>query len=287
MHLRSTLLAAVAAALLASPCGWAHVDYKDLSDPFQSPGGVNGGTFNSFGWYLGTTTTLGDSHELAGGELFRFSLLQDSLVTITFSDDGSIGALNPAFSLYRGLLPQESHDDTSVDPLNPKSGPPLFQKLASPVDDGVTPDGAGRISPFRDTANVEYVGQFDALQSWSMGNDGGEWSVLEYVAHVAPAGSGAVALTGFLLAAGDYTIAAGGGTACTPATCVEGLPGTLTFAAAPVPEPGTVWMMGGGLVMLAGMALRRQRSRAAAARRADPACRETVSTLDYMGRKER
>ena len=99
----------------------AHVEYVDLSDPITSPGGVNGSTFSNFGWYAGTTPTLGDTHQLAGGAFFKFHLDQASRVSITFSDDGNAGLLNPAFSLYSGLLPDDGHDDSNVDPLNPKA----------------------------------------------------------------------------------------------------------------------------------------------------------------------
>lgn len=260
MHSTPTLLAGGAALMLAAfqPAG-AHVTYKDLSDPFLSPGGVNGATFTNFGWHLGTTPTLGDSHELAGGELFKFHLSEAGLVTITFSDDGGAGALNPAFSLYRGLLPDDAHDDTPFDPLNPKAGlPPV--KVASPVDDGIATDGAGRVSPFRDTANVEYAGQFDALNSWSMANDGDEWSVLEYLTHVGPAGGNAVVLNAFFLGAGDYTLAAGGGVSCGALPCIEGLPGTIRLSVTAVPEPSAAWLIGGGLALLACLRRRARRN---------------------------
>ena len=105
----------------------------------------------------GTTATLGDTHELAGGDFFKFHLDQASLVSISFSDNGNAGALDPAFSLYSGLLPDDAHDDTNVDPLNPKAATPPFGKIASPVDNGVSMDAYGRVSPFRDTASVNYA----------------------------------------------------------------------------------------------------------------------------------
>jgi hypothetical protein len=237
----------------------AHVNYIDLN---AAPGGVGGAAFSNYGWWNGTTPTLGDSHALAGGDFFRFHLGETSLVTITFSDASGTGLLNPAFSVYAGLLPDEAHDDTTTDPLNPKQlvfspPPPHAVKLASPVDNGVTADAAGRISPFRDTANVEYVGQFDALHGWSMANSSGTWSVVQYVTHVGPGGGSSVSLMDYLLAPGDYTIAAAGGTAGGSLTLLDG---TLSFTAAPVPEPATAGMLLVGLLAVVGYAARRRRT---------------------------
>ena len=238
----------------------AHVQYVDLSDPIVSPGGVNGASFSNFGWYAGKTATLGDTHELAGGVFFKFHLSQPGLVSITFSDDSGAGLINPAFSVYRGLLPDDGHDDAAIDPLNPRSSMPPFAKIASPVDNGVTTDAYGRVSPFRDTAHVEYVGQFDALHTWSLGNESGDWSVIEYVTHVDPTGGNSVSLLNYYLGPGDYTIAAAGGSLCSGLSCLENLPGTIRFSVAAVPEPGTVALLAGGLTLLGALRLRRSRT---------------------------
>ena len=259
-----TMTAATAATLLLAglmrPAA-AHVDYTDLSDPLTSPGGVNGASFATYAWFAGTLPTLGDSHDLAGGTFFKFHLAQDSLVSITFKDDEGQFRLDPAFSLYRGLLPDEAHDDATFDPLNPKGTLPPFTKQPSPVDNGVTADAFGRVSPFRDTAHVDYDGQFDALHSWSMANASGDWSVIDYVTHVGPANGNAVSLSGFLLQAGDYTIAAAGGRNCGgDPTCLAGIvPGTLSLSVAPVPEPSTTALMAGGFLLLAMLGRRRLR----------------------------
>lgn len=248
-----------AALAVVSLCGLsgqaqAHVDYADLSDPISSPGGVNGGTFTNFGWHNGTEAVLGDSHSLAGGTFFKFHLDQSSLVTITFSDISGTDALNPAFSLYSGLFAAEAHDDTTVDPLNPKvlvSTPtPHVVKLASPVDNGV-------LSPFRDTEHVEYRGQFDALDSWSMANNSGEWAVIQYLTHVGPAGGNSVSLVNYLLGAGDYTIAAGGGTVYDAATALEGLDGQISLSVTAVPLPAAVWLFAPVLAGLTATARKR------------------------------
>ena len=235
-------LAAVAACVgVAAPAG-AHVTYTDLSNPAVSPGGINGGSFSNSAWFAGTTATLGDSHSLAGGTYFSFHLGQASWVTIVFSDTFGTGLLNPAFSLYRGLFGDEAHDDTAVDPLNPAHlelfPTPHVVKDPSPVDDGVTTDVFGRVSPFRDTVNVTFVGQFDALHSWSMANASGDWAVVQYVAHAAPQGANSVTLVNQLLPAGDYTIAAAGGVDCTgnPGCVITNIDGTISYTATPVPD---------------------------------------------------
>jgi hypothetical protein len=262
--MKKRYLLPMAAALLfgAGEAAMAHVNYIDLSDPVASPGGTNGSSFSNFGWFDGTTTTLGDSHDLAGGDFFKFTLTQASRVTITFSDDAALGALNPAFSVYAGLLPDEAHDDAGFDPLNPRAPAVPFAKSASPVDDDTTADTFGRVSPFRDTANIEFIGQFDALHSWSMANESDDWSVIDYVTHVGPQGANSVSLTDYLLPAGVYSIAAAGGTNCHVGggVCLTNLAGTLQFTAAPVPEPSQAWMLAGGLALL-GAAAGRKRQR--------------------------
>lgn len=261
MVIKSARAAAVMLAFgLANPAA-AHVSYADLSDAVQSPGGVNSGSFSNFGWNDGTTTALGDSHALAEGTFFRFHLGQASKVSISFSDTLNSGNLNPAFSLYEGLFADEAHDNTSVDPLNPShlvAQPTVHSvKDASPVDNGIATDAFGHVSPFRDTANVTFKGQFDALHSWSMANESGDWSVIEYLTHVGPTGGNSVSLLNYVLAAGDYTIAASGGNAFNLQTNVTGLAGKISFSASPVPLPASVWLFGS---MIAGLgALGRKR----------------------------
>lgn len=252
------------AALLAASTqpALAHVDYFDIgAGLFTDVNGVSfdDGLFNSYGWFDGTKSTLGDSHDLAGGRFYKFTLASAARVTITFTDLNGEGALNPALSLYAGLLPDEAHDSASFDPLNPShfvpGPPPQSIKDPSPVDNGVTTDANGNVSPFRDTANITFTGQFDALGDWSMANASNEWAVVRYVTHVGPQGGNSVSLVEYLLGAGDYTLAAGGGWD-SELLSVSDLPGRLTFTAAPVPPPGMGVLFGGALVAVA---LRRRR----------------------------
>lgn len=281
-HSFSTLAAAGLLSVAGSAA--AHVDYFDLgANLFVDANGASFGQemFNDAGWHAGTLATLGDSHDLAGGVFFKFHLASAARVTITFSDTDRSGLLNPAFSLYAGLLPGESHDDTRLDALNPShlvTTPfPHVVKDPSLADNGVATDADGDASPLRDTVNVSFDGQFNALGDWSMANAdadvhclaqpggacnatalaaaaaAGEWSVIRYLTHVAPQGGNGVQLLDYLLSAGDYTIAASGGMVAGASNVVLG---TLTFKASPVPVPGMMWMFG---ATLAGLAARRRR----------------------------
>lgn len=275
--IKSALLLSASLLALAQPAA-AHVDYFDLGAKlFVDANGASFGQelFNDSGWFAGTEATLGDSHDVAGGVFFKFRLDTAARVSISFSDSDNSGLLNPAFSLYAGLLPAESHDDTRIDALNPSrlvvTPAPRVVKQASLADNGVAVDADGDVSPFRDTANLTFSGQFDALGDWSMANSdadvhclaqaggvcnaaalsaaaaAGEWSVIRYLTHVAPSGGNKVQLLNYLLQADDYTIAAGGGVA---GGSNSGILGTLTYQAAPVPVPGVVWVFAAGVVGL-------------------------------------
>lgn len=257
MHHHSQLSLALAVLLTgAAQAAFAHVDYFDLgAGLFIDAHGASYDeeAFSSDGWFDGTRPMLGDSHDLAGGRFFRFHLAQAARVTIRFEDVANSGALNPAFSLYAGLLPDDAHDDAAADPLNPKHlvfspPPPHAVKDPSPVDNGVKRDAQGRVSPLRDTAHVEFAGQFDALHDWSMANASGAWSVVDYLTHVAPGGGNGVSLVGYLLDAGDYTIAAGGGW---DGLNLSGVLGRISYSAAPVPLPGAGLLFGAALLALA------------------------------------
>ena len=80
------------------------------------------------GWEEGTRDFLGDSHHVLGGGsyFYKFHLDAPALVSVRFETRSvTVGAttyaagLDPAFSVYKGLLGLLSHDETSYDPLNP------------------------------------------------------------------------------------------------------------------------------------------------------------------------
>lgn len=199
---------------------------------------VNG--VKRFSWIAGTNPSLGDSHAV---QFFNFRLDQPSFVSITWTQVGS--GLDPAFTLYRGLLVYYGHDDAVSDPLNPQDD--SFKPVQNTKDTGSIADIQGIVSPFRDTVSPEssannfnfYQGQFNALNGWSQGRqDGDWWSAVEYLAHRNDNSGPSESLLNQQLPAGDYTIAAGGA-ACndnaTSATCRNpSLTATLTFSASAV-----------------------------------------------------
>ena len=187
-----------------------------------------------FGWIAGTHPEQGDSHVV---NFFNFHLDQAAYVNIGFAEKDA--GLDPAFSLYKGLLVYYGHDDAASDPLNPLDDD--FNRIQSTPDSGTVVDGQGILSPFRDTVNadVEYIGQFNALNGWSQGRqDGDWWSAVQYLTHRNDGHGATETLEGFPLAPGDYTIAASGA-ACSDfaenRACRDPvLSATLTYSAVPV-----------------------------------------------------
>ena len=254
---------ATGVGLAASATAHAHVTYRDLDRPPVLVTTTFGGSaiadpcagwargcqssngFTRYGWLKGTEPTLGDSHQLTvAAEFWKFHLDHTTDVVITVVQ-GQAG-LDPAISVYRGLLPDMGHDDTAVDPLNPGDGAGCA--AASPVDTHAAPYTYQVHDGFRDTQGgattggltacrltAAYVGQFDAFARWSLANLTGTWGEIRYVAsvsatpftghdggahldgnHLVAAGTGEqLALT---LEAGDYTIAAGGEACATAVT---------------------------------------------------------------------
>jgi len=172
-----------------------------------------------YAWYDGAEPGLSDSHSVTvNAEQFVFHLEMPSSVTITVTADNSLpnATLNPAFSVYKGILPDKAHDDQKPDEINPIL-PPFYVPIASEKDqapgdphvwkyleDGRTPNPA--FTPdiaawyaqnyvahngYRDTLNFTtageatgYFGQFDAFGSWSMANPDGDWGKIEYISSV-------------------------------------------------------------------------------------------------------
>ncbi|HXJ34913.1 MAG TPA: hypothetical protein VMS22_12850 [Candidatus Eisenbacteria bacterium] len=181
--------------LVGSPA-LAHNKYKVLT-----PGTpVDDAWTGNACWADATRNILGDSHHCLGsGDFFyKFHLDGPSLVTISvegiaipdaFVDLG----LDPAFTLYKGLMSLEGHDDASFDPLNPVDDV-NFLPMASRVDAAPPGHVYTPHDGFRDTLNYSttgglytedndggdpfnvgypinpYAGQFDALGDWSMAN---------------------------------------------------------------------------------------------------------------------
>jgi len=292
--------------VMAAARAEAHVAYNDLdappvlvttkfdgtaiADPCQgmTSGCQSSNAFTRFGWINGTLPALGDSHFLTvNAEFWKFHLDRDSTVTINFTQ--AQAGLDPAFSVYRGLLPLAGHDDVLVDPLNPTSG---GCSVDSPKDAHAAPYTYQVHDGYRDTLSYSttggltgclpvnpYIGQFDAFASFSMANTAGDWARISYLAsvgatafnghdggtntagnHNSAIGTGET-LTLTLPGGFDYTIAAGGeacvatlsGGAYGPPSCASPrLYGTISITKASVtPVPAvTPW---GIAVLVAGL----------------------------------
>ncbi len=163
--------------------------------------------FTRYGWMGGTTPFLENSHYITtNADEFDFHLDRAATVTITVAADSVQGAnLNPAFTVYKGQMPLQAHDDEPNDPLNPTAGLPPYPPIASPKDAApgdpnvsqvlTNPDYTTQPNPawtdqlagtyqtlyaahngYRDTLNhtplgdfnLSYHGQFDAFGDWSM-----------------------------------------------------------------------------------------------------------------------
>lgn len=237
--------------------------------------GWGGGTWGTQSHTSGTGTgLLEDSHKV---DFFNFRLTQPSTVTITWNVDSAGTYIDNAFSLYRGVLPYQSHDG-GLDPLNPTSGLPPA-KYQNPMDGnpGIA-DVQGYASAYRNTLTntSPYLGQFNALGNWGQANNAGNWGNIEFITsvHSALANTSGIGYSAnaadtlesltMNLAAGNYTIAASGALGSSFGNAasfgLSNLRGVLTYSAvaAPVPVPAAVWLFGSAL---AGMgAVRRRRS---------------------------
>ena len=236
------------------------------------------GSYYDFGWAEGTDADLGDSHQLGpGSRMFFFTLTQPGLVDLSVIQNTE--GLDPAFTVYAGKLPRLAHDDTLADLLTPVD-PVTFEPIQSVID--ADPSGLYlKHSGYRDTLNHTYEGQFDAFGSWSMANDAGEHSTLEYVIavsgtsdsdpsrgltwggngnHDTAVGTGE-SLLEYYLQPGIYSVAVAGERCSDESSPLcGGIQHTATFTlrVQPVPLPAAVWLFGSGLAGLVGVMRRRQ-----------------------------
>jgi len=215
----------------------AHVHYHDLT--LDGPAVTQAMT--GHGWAFatdvpgvnpvdidGTNRWLGDSHLMT---FYKFNLASATRVTITLTSNSA--DLDPAFSLYRGLMPAEAHDAAAGDPAvwNPTSGP-------HPTDP---------VSEWDFAKNGQRDGQFNPFGDWSMANElsPSSWAKINYVAHKndnTVQGSGQSETLTMNLQPGNYTVVAAGATMDDLLPVANQATLTLKTAAAPAtptPAPAT------------------------------------------------
>jgi hypothetical protein len=142
--------------------------------------------FTRYAWYDGTQAQLADSHFVTtNAEAFTFHLNSDAFVTITDTAYGTnAGILNPAFSVYRGLLPDLSHDGAAPDQSNPVDlNSPLFVSMMSPTDHA---PGDPNIAHYIDDGTGTGLIQNPAWTQAFAGSNGltaEQWYAANYIAH--------------------------------------------------------------------------------------------------------
>ncbi len=191
----------------------------------------------------GTSRYLGDSHVMT---FYSFNNPTAQTVTIKLTSDSA--DLDPAFSVFSGLLPAEAHDAAATDPLN-------------------MPGTAGNRAPHpKDSAYYDsnaYLrdGQFNPFGKWSMANEAGDWAEVEYAGHAnnnTGQGIGQSETLTLFLQPGDYMIAAAG------ATMDDLLPvaNLATMSITAVPVPAAVWLFGSALAGMGVIGRRRKEATA-------------------------
>lgn len=243
--------------------------------PNYSSATVNVNDVTDFGWGDGTYATtpnprtggqlLGDGHKV---DWFNFRLAEDSKVTITWNVDTAGTYIDNGFTLYRGLLSYQGHDD-AAEKLNPRY--PVVPKVQGALDAVNAPvDVQGIASSYRNTLtnSVAYFGQFNALANWGQANVAGNWSNAQYVAHAnaktidnSSNASDTLETLVINLTAGNYAIGASGALGAlgsgNSSFGLTNLHGVLTFQAvantSAVPVPGAVWLFGSAMLGFLGL----------------------------------
>jgi hypothetical protein len=256
MKFRKNLVSAllIGGAMAVSGQASAHISYRslDVSNPFQRS------VTSNVGWADAAEANWGDSHH---GAWFSFNLAQDSLVSIqvtglaagtypTLRADGqaltNAGAASTpytavadladvGFSIYQGLFP---------------ISPAVYENANNGAANGSV--------KYRDFAAEGKQGGWNALGDTQLYNDAGEAGNLIFKTAVNSSTGNTETLLNFFLAAGNYSLAAGG--AIDPATGAHtgsyGIQAQLLNVAA-VPVPGAVWLMITGLMGFLGLQKRR------------------------------
>lgn len=245
----------------------AHVGYRslNLNNPFTDS------VTSDFGWYEGTEPTLSNSHHL---RWFTFTVSEASNFDITVSNLGagdftassrtvaggpgssftSVGDLDVAFSLFRGVVPASSVESLTRTGTNP-DGTPILNGFAIPGQ-GITTDG------IQHSPSSLFAGDN------TLTNSSGETGTISFITAVNEHGTGITeSLSNYFLNKGIYTILVGGASA--PLLDTDGITllndGTYGVIASfrdlnavqPVPVPGAVWLFGSAMAGLIGFGRRK------------------------------
>ena len=143
--------------------------------------------FSRYSWYDGTQPQLSDSHTVTyNAEAFTFHVAAESTVTITDTAYGTnAGRLNPAFSVYSGLLPDLSHDFAYPDEANPANldNPLIVLSAMSPTDHAPGDPNIAHYLPNADNTalvvNPAWTQTFDG----SGGLTAEQWYAANYTPH--------------------------------------------------------------------------------------------------------
>ena len=173
-------LSALGANSIAPPIQSTLSSGAAITDPCLGAAGSHTGCYSisdatRFGWYNGTNANLGDSHSITGTPdvaIVYVSNPNGSVVNLTetqwTNSDTKVGTvvtsnptpvkttgLNPAFSVYSGLMYNLSHDDLSADPLIPAATDANnFQVTAVSPTDAAPNDPSIRSEYFDNSGNV-------------------------------------------------------------------------------------------------------------------------------------
>jgi hypothetical protein len=259
----------VLTSLLFGSQAYAHVGYRslDVNNPFTDS------VTSDFGWYEGTTPTLANSHDLRWfsftvTEAGNFDINVKALGEGVFNSSSrtvpggvnansftSVGALDVAFSLFRGLVPPSSVESITRTGTNP-DGTPILGGFAV-TGQGITTDG------IQHSPSSLFAGDN------TLTNTAGLTGTITFMTAVNEKGSGITeSLTNYFLKVGSYSLLVGGASQklIDPEDGItilnDGLYG-ITASLTPttlnaVPVPAAVWMFGSAMVGLVGFGRRKQ-----------------------------
>jgi hypothetical protein len=282
-------------ALFAAQDASAHISYTNLqTNTFMHTTTVNPDGSSTYyndyltvmsngGWADATDADQGNSHNVLSWSKFQISNPGGALVNLSVVGDSSnryysngtynttgvgslasVGGFTPAFTLYGGLLPNASHDDSVLHLNDGKEG--AVQALA----DTTMGNGIGDVYDY--DANGNPVLLF---------SDPGTVGTIDYLAHAGSVDGGttSASLPDYYLVPGWYTLVIGGSCYTCQIPDVEdydltdpaqaalfdqreidaydtrGFSASLTVTSVPV--PAATWMMGSGLLGLLGFSRRK------------------------------